>query len=627
MNVPLPALSSSNWFLWSELFVSKMVIIQLDHALNDARTADDFEGKSIKVAQLQRFNKWLSDTQTCLAHMRLAVGEEFQSLISGVSTAHQAFARLKSRMVVISSLGANALYGEIHAKKKSTSTSVQDHLDWMNRKRQLLNSQNVSNINDTQWMVVIINSIPPAGIFESTIINLGRMVDAGTCSIDDVTHQLLETERINKTANSEPMRSDVDSLYAAHAIQQFHPGFRNQSAHPPRSHSNRSKGRSQTGRAQTRCFRCGKLGHRQMDCHSSAEATSQSPQRDVADGRTATLRSGKRFDNKVQVNATTAGQRDHEHNWMLEYESAHVITLMCNAALVKDSEQTWFVDSAASRHFCNDLAMFTSVNQIEPIPIQLGNKTIMYATASGTAALPTSSSTDLGHVLLEGVLFVESLSLNLVSIPKLIDQGYSVMFNHAGCRIFDVSRNEIAVASRQQESGLYAVATPGRVLRKRTSPSSTVNDLSTKRACSQSVSAAGSLSQRAERDNSPMNVNVTNAVVVEPILTPDRCSQSAPNAALIETGMMPDRGSRCAVDAPSIETGSLRISDKTGSVTSVTSAPVELDRNVDLKVGSAIDCLNPDDGKSADDVGTVDAPSTDIPIVSKMVVSNAAPSA
>ena len=465
--VTMPVLTSSNWLFWSELFTSHMIIKQLDHVLIDARTQDDFAGKSISRRAKARFEKWDQDSKSCLAHMRLAVGAEFSYLIAGAPTAFVALSKLKGRMIAMSMLGANALYGELHSQKKAPSVSVREHLDAMNTKRQLLEAHGSTTISDQQWPIVLINSIPASGSFATTIINLARMVNSGVCSVDDITHQLLETERISNqdVSGADKGKFGEDyGTYAAHSIQSFQPGTNSRAteAHPSRFHAPDSF-RSSVKRPI--CEHCRKRGHQKSSCwilHGRPDGGRQ-------------LQSGKRFNSREpireRVHATTSSASDTD--WLFNLERAHV-TIMCHSvtALLPQPSVKWFVDSAASRHFCHDISLLCEKEDITPVPIQLGDNSIVYATAKGSVKLPvTSTPTSASHILiLHDVLYVKSLTLNLVSVPKLVDDGHFVSFSMEGCSIFDNRKHQVAYALRQSlPSSLYVLVLNDRSRQRSTS--------------------------------------------------------------------------------------------------------------------------------------------------------------
>ncbi|KAJ3175918.1 hypothetical protein HDU85_001027, partial [Gaertneriomyces sp. JEL0708] len=197
---PLP-LTEDNWLVWSSLFEAKMVIIDLGHMLNDERTDEDFPNRLVHVRSRVQYQEWLSANQKCLAHLKLNVGITFLSEVTQAKTAFQAWSNLRKRVNSLSQLGTTALYSKIYNTKKSPEDSIRKHLDGMNGNRQLLASLgNQHTISDIQWLNIVVNSIPATKEFETTLITLSRSITSGQVTIDDITNQLVEAERIHEQA-------------------------------------------------------------------------------------------------------------------------------------------------------------------------------------------------------------------------------------------------------------------------------------------------------------------------------------------------------------------------------------------------------------------------------------------
>lgn len=76
-------------------------------------------------------------------------------------------------------------------------------------------------------------------------------------------------------------------------------------------------------------------------------------------------------------------------------------------------KNSWYADSGASDHITGEISHFTQYKQLSrPIPIVMGNNSIVYATHSGTMLLPLPS-TDLR---LYNVLYAPDLGCDLLSI-------------------------------------------------------------------------------------------------------------------------------------------------------------------------------------------------------------------
>lgn len=95
------------------------------------------------------------------------------------------------------------------------------------------------------------------------------------------------------------------------------------------------------------------------------------------------------------------------------------------------SNQSWVLDSGATSHISNDRESFS---ELKP---ELSATNVL--TASGTK-MPTSGSGCIsipGNKIISDVLYVPSVTKNLLSIGKLTDKGHTVVFNSKSCLILD----------------------------------------------------------------------------------------------------------------------------------------------------------------------------------------------
>lgn len=451
---PVPPLTSANWLDWSELVDSRMIIADLGGILEDPRTAEDFNGKALKPRLFQQYTKWREATKKALAYLRNFVGPLFQNLISNADTAHEAFNILRTRMLAMSKLGVSAMYGDIHSFKKQQGTSIQSHLDTMHTKRQLLHASGGARITDEQWAIVLVNSVPAQGGFENAVVSLSRMISSGTCTVDDITQQLLEAERISSSVGYQ-MPHNSGPFGVNFTSGPFHPGTNSKSNMASGSGSSRffQPPHRTPVKDRPRCSHCHKRGHVKERCYQIVGPPQHQHQ----------LKSGKQImQPQHRVNATIESSDSHSEKsvddkslWKFPYESALItITTHINATMAEHGRTPWYVDSAASQHFCHDASLLTECKPVAHIPIKLGDQSVLYATAVGKILLKLP---DNKSICLEDVLLVPSLSLNLISVPKLVEAGFSIAFNKQGCRIRDSDDTLVGTASHQPTSGLYVL--------------------------------------------------------------------------------------------------------------------------------------------------------------------------
>ncbi|KHN41686.1 hypothetical protein glysoja_040841, partial [Glycine soja] len=91
----------------------------------------------------------------------------------------------------------------------------------------------------------------------------------------------------------------------------------------------------------------------------------------------------------------------------------------------------WIIDSGATNHIASSLKCFSSYSKINPIQINLPNKSIVTAYISGTIIFSP-------NFILHNVLFVPEFHFNLLSISKLLKtRKFTLIFDDLYCTIQD----------------------------------------------------------------------------------------------------------------------------------------------------------------------------------------------
>ncbi|GAV85907.1 hypothetical protein CFOL_v3_29341 [Cephalotus follicularis] len=101
-----------------------------------------------------------------------------------------------------------------------------------------------------------------------------------------------------------------------------------------------------------------------------------------------------------------------------------------SSAMSATSGNTWLTDSACCNHMTSDSQLFTSKPIVHHGPtIHTANGSSMHVTYTGTVKTQSFSIPD--------TYLVPQLSLNLLSIGELCDNGYDLFFSRHGCVIKD----------------------------------------------------------------------------------------------------------------------------------------------------------------------------------------------
>ena len=181
-----------------------------------------------------------------------------------------------------------------------------------------------------------------------------------------------------------------------------------------------------------KCYRCGKFGHIKRNCR---ELSTLKP-----DGQKGDFKEHKAY------NAADSRQVD-------SCSDSDEVGLMVNHAFSSLNGRTnvWIIDSGATCHMCNDANLFVKLHNLEkPEEVTLGDGHVVKATGRGVVKINIESpNTQKGKsCVLQDVLYVPSLSYNLVSVSKATKSGKTVKFNEEGCHILDESQKLIVIAKR-----------------------------------------------------------------------------------------------------------------------------------------------------------------------------------
>lgn len=181
-----------------------------------------------------------------------------------------------------------------------------------------------------------------------------------------------------------------------------------------------------------KCHRCEKIGHKAAECRSRAEdsqASTKSPEK------------VKMADDDVCV-LTCAQSRDP-----VEQEAVRVKVIMQN--------QRWCLDSGCTAHLCSDPNKFVHFENITDGRLNLANKTSTVINGKGTVHLNTEIEGKSKQLHLNEALHVPDLRSNLLSVSKITDKGFKVIFDDKLAHIID--RDGFTKLEATRINGLYYI--------------------------------------------------------------------------------------------------------------------------------------------------------------------------
>nr|XP_048325968.1 uncharacterized protein LOC125421335 [Ziziphus jujuba var. spinosa] len=116
-----------------------------------------------------------------------------------------------------------------------------------------------------------------------------------------------------------------------------------------------------------------------------------------------------------------------------EKEEEPEVNVFLASQFLEADLHTWLVDSRCKSHMAKEESLFQSLDKSVKLKIRIGNGQVLEAGGRGTVLVQTKA----GPRLIDEVLYVPSLSHNLLSVPQMLLNGYSILFKRNSCYIYD----------------------------------------------------------------------------------------------------------------------------------------------------------------------------------------------
>ena len=185
---------------------------------------------------------------------------------------------------------------------------------------------------------------------------------------------------------------------------------------------------------QIKCFHCGKLGHMKKDCYGFKRQQQHQEQKGKGSGG---------YDVPKDPHSSAAASKNFAFQTTTR---GHL-----------PADQTWYVDSGATKHMCSNQDAFSKLMLITPEPVYMGNNAIVEAV--GVGEVPVTMVVEgeelKGH--LTNVLYVPELATNLVSVKQIVAKGMQVNFAKNRCNI--ISAEGKVLGKAQLDGKLYKLQT------------------------------------------------------------------------------------------------------------------------------------------------------------------------
>ena len=104
-------------------------------------------------------------------------------------------------------------------------------------------------------------------------------------------------------------------------------------------------------------------------------------------------------------------------------------------------ENVWYLDTRASSHMTTNRSYFHSIDENQQGLIRFGDESLVKFEGKGSVVL---NCLDGEEIKLEGVLFVPSLRVNILSLGKLDEDGFTSTLGGGVLSIFDKEGKQFA---------------------------------------------------------------------------------------------------------------------------------------------------------------------------------------
>ena len=124
-----------------------------------------------------------------------------------------------------------------------------------------------------------------------------------------------------------------------------------------------------------------------------------------------------------------------------------------------DLRKNWCLDSGATTHLCNDKKSFRNITDSNRGVLNMADSSTSEILGKGTVQFTTKVHGDLKNVSLENASHAPDLRTNLLSVAKITDRGYSVLFKKSLAEVINAKGNTELYAQRIGD--LYCVQENG----------------------------------------------------------------------------------------------------------------------------------------------------------------------
>lgn len=286
--------------------------------------------------------------------------------------------------------------------KLNENGDVRDHLNLYMETIDKLNELGIE-INDDLLSVMMLYSLPQS--FETFRVAIETRDTLP--KPEDLRVKIIEENQARNISHSNTRVEPEGALYSKSKYRSRPPSNQNRNSKPKTNEGNNS-------RFDFRCHRCNKPGHMMKDCRV-------------------------KIPNEKKKNESTF-KTEQSLTWKDEIH--------------QETISSWCLDSGSTSHVCSDEKIFVEMNKSHD------SSSLKLAAKSQTTPINGSGKVKLEidkdhQINLTNTLYVPSVTTNLLSVAKITDNGFTVLFRRNEATVAD--KNKRIVLRAERHDGLYYV--------------------------------------------------------------------------------------------------------------------------------------------------------------------------
>ena len=352
---------------------------------------------------------WEKADRTAKSDIILAISPSELKLIKGCATSHALWMKLQATYQSAGPARKASLLKKLTLHRMGDGEDVHNHLRDFFDTVDKLGEMDIE-VNPDLLTVMLLYSLPPA--FENF-----------RCAIE--SRDALPTPealRIKIIEEADARRGDLFVGFQtpkalAAKITRAKRGQLDQSK--PKTKRDERRDSKRVDLSRIKCYRCKRFGHKAIDCGKS--------------------RGNDEVTQKVENLSMFASLDFSPPQNAFEIKSA-------------PEREKWCLDSGCSTHLCRDMRDFSEISKIAHGTLNLATKASAEIKARGTISFTGDVNGVTKQVSVKDTLHVPDLRTNLLSVGKITDRGYKVIFDKLTAKIVDKRNNKtVLIADRKNE--------------------------------------------------------------------------------------------------------------------------------------------------------------------------------